>query len=355
MPYPLSPIERHCSVVRAAVGKQDVFVNEFDLWRPGPRGIFGGIAIAQSLRAAQATIEDHFDVHSMHCSFVFAGQRDKPIIYTVERIRDGRSFCTRYVRASQASRPIFLANISFAVRAEHPGALEHADPLPSDVPLHDRGGDAQMDNYNIRQDSPYVNKSVGIRSLPSSGPSGKSIHQWIKARGPISSNKPEIHLAALAFMSDSYFLAAVPHSHGIWGFVNPPVTEFYPTSHDIFDTSSTHTQIPRAGYDHRLKTEGQPTRKVSMMVSLDHTIYFHNQRKLRADEWLLAEVHTSWAGDGRGLIHQKIWSERGVLLATCIQEVWSLIKFSRALADISQGIVRLEDFSTCERSTKSQL
>jgi len=60
-----------------------------------------------------------------------------------------------------------------------------------------------------------------------------------------------------------------------------------------------------------------------MMVSLDHTIYFHNPRHFRADEWMLEEMETPWAGDNRGLVMQKIWSSDGTLIATCIQEVSS--------------------------------
>jgi len=59
---------------------------------------------------------------------------------------------------------------------------------------------------------------------------------------------------------------------------------------------------------------------IGMMVSLDHTIYFHRPRELKADEWLFAEMDSPWAGDGRGLVFQKIWNKEGELLATCVQE-----------------------------------
>lgn len=64
-----------------------------------------------------------------------------------------------------------------------------------------------------------------------------------------------------------------------------------------------------------------------MMVSLDHTIYFHDVKGLRVDEWLLSEVQTSWAANGRGLIHQKMWTKDGMLVATCIQEVSNLVLY----------------------------
>ena len=61
-------------------------------------------------------------------------------------------------------------------------------------------------------------------------------------------------------------------------------------------------------------------RRIGMMVSLDHTIYFHNPRSFRADDWMMAEVESPWAGDGRGLVVQRIWSRDGTLIATCYQE-----------------------------------
>jgi acyl-coenzyme A thioesterase 1/2/4 len=61
-------------------------------------------------------------------------------------------------------------------------------------------------------------------------------------------------------------------------------------------------------------------RRLGMMVSLDHSIYFHRPRDLRADEWLFAEMDSPWAGDGRGLVLQKIWNKDGQLVATCVQE-----------------------------------
>lgn len=320
----LSPIERHLNIVPLSNPTKDTFVNASPLWRPGSRGIFGGIAIGQSLRAAQATVEDRYHAHSMHCSFVFPGKPDKPITYSVERVRDGRSFCTRCVRATQDDRPIFIANISFATSTEHSNIVQHAERFPSDVPLTPAVVDTPVKVHGIDPDSPYINRSVGIRRRSSSGPQDKRIHQWIRARGSISSQSPAIHLGALAFMSDSYLLAAVPHSHGIWHFVNPPVTEFYPTNHDIFPSSSTHIHLPRPHYGKDQEFQNRPARRVAMMVSLDHTIYFHNQNQLRVDDWLLAEIHTSWAGDGRCLMHQKIWSREGVLFATCIQEVGSV-------------------------------
>jgi len=67
-------------------------------------------------------------------------------------------------------------------------------------------------------------------------------------------------------------------------------------------------------------SEVKDTPEIGMMVSLDHTIYFHNPRSFRADEWIFSEMETSWAGDGRGLVYQRMYTKDGLLIASCIQE-----------------------------------
>lgn len=319
-----SPIERHLEVTPSPDPKIDVFVNKYPLWRLGTKGIFGGIAIAQSLRAAQSTVDSGFNAHSMHCSFVFAGGSETPIFYHVERVRNGRRFCTRTVRAMQGELPIFLATVSFTRLVEQPKGtvVEHAEPIPPNVPFKDRNVVQEFKSSDTRMDdTPYVNKSVGVRQISSTGPQAARMHQWVKSRGCISSTVgQDVHLAALAFMSDSYFLAAVPHSHGILVFESPPATEFYESSHDIFSSSESHTKVRRP---HLEASRGvlQAVQRVTMMVSLDHAIYFHNPQCFKADEWLLTEVQSSWAGDGRGLVYQRMWTKNGILVATCVQEV----------------------------------
>lgn len=318
-----SPIERQLAVISDPGSALDTFRNEHPLWRPGPRGIFGGIAIAQSLRSAQLTVHDDFDAHSMHCSFVHAGTAEEAIFYQVERVRDGKNFCTRSVRATQGKRPIFLAMISFArhKKAEEAPALEHAIRIPKNIPVTEEKFNSDLDR-GLPPQTPFLNKSVGILKCPSSLAEDQRFHQWIRARGKISARENQsMHLGALAFMSDSYFLAAVPHSHGVWDFIHAPVTEFYQSPADLFGSSETHKPIKRPHFGYSDRKAGIHAATVLMMVSLDHTIYFHSPRQLRADEWLFSEVNTSWARDGRGLIHQKIWMQNGTLVATCIQEV----------------------------------
>lgn len=88
--------------------------------------------------------------------------------------------------------------------------------------------------------------------------------------------------------------------------------------------------------------QSKDQKEVGMMVSLDHSIYFHNPRAFRADEWMLIEMESPWAGEGRGLALQKIWSQDGTLIATCTQEVCLLcVRLGFELTG-SQGVVRLK-------------
>lgn len=316
-----TPIERQLEVKPAIEVGPDVFTHRHALWHPqGARGIFGGITIAQSLSAAQETIAPEFDAHSMHCTFVFAGTAMDTIHYHVERVRDGKSFSIRAVKAIQNSRTIFLATISFArALTESINNLRHAEPKPPMVPMpRPTEVDSNSDEEALR--TPYMNQSVGMMNI-TSDPCDKRMHQWIKTRGKISSKGgSRAHLAALAFMSDSYFLAGLPQSHNIWSFVNPPITEFYDCESRLELASPFHTRIPRPHLRGDQTVSSQPHR-VGMMVSLDHTIYFHQVRRLKVDDWLLTEVQSHWAGQGRGLVSQKIWDKDGTLLASCTQEV----------------------------------
>lgn len=139
---------------------QNVYTNTRPLWHPpGARGIYGGAVIAQCLSVAQRTLPADFSVHSMHCYFVLAGDIATPVIYHVERIRDGRSFATRSVQAKQRGNCIFTTILSF-VREGSGGrkTIEHATSIPDMPPpaeanrsdAHDVGGiEGPFESYAI--------------------------------------------------------------------------------------------------------------------------------------------------------------------------------------------------------------
>ncbi|KAI0125238.1 thioesterase-like superfamily-domain-containing protein [Xylariales sp. AK1849] len=320
-------IENALELTDLSVIGPDIFTNTRELWHPpGARGIYGGAVIAQTLAAAQRTVPEDFVVHSFHCYFVLAGDASTPILYHVERVREGRSFSTRTVQARQRGRAIFTVTMSFT-KVNSGGDLQvrHAAAMPSDVtpPPDDfedqpGGGTSPFESYRIE----VTNKH--------GPPEHKKTRQWVRAKGKISeSGGHQAHLSALAYISDSYFIGTISHIHRLWRF---------PFKVDDLD------KLPSEVRDHVIKLndwegsgkvedmKGQPS--IGMMVSLDHTIYFHNPTKVRADEWMFAEMESPWSGDGRGVVTQKIFSKDGTLLATCFQE----------------GVVRLKQKEDLERS-----
>ena len=140
-----------------------------------------------------------------------------------------------------------------------------------------------------------------VAPADSSDPHVKKTRQWVRATGRISAEGGhQAHLNALAYMSDSYFIGTVARIHGLV---------------KVNDRSSDSQPAKKPEM-----AEPKDDREVGMMVSLDHTIYFHNPRNFRADDWLLTEMESPWSGDGRGVATQEIYTRDGLLVATCVQE-----------------------------------
>ncbi|KAL8778443.1 MAG: hypothetical protein Q9203_002320 [Teloschistes exilis] len=316
----------------------DIFTNTRELWHPpGARGVYGGAVIAQCLSAAQQTVpppsasNDHavFLIHSMHCYFVLAGDSTIPILYHVERVRDGKSFVTRTVQARQKGRCIFTTTLSF-VKEGSAGekTIEHAWDLPADAlaKLNEGTGEEKSYGYadaealGVQGFGPLVTRRLGIVNNNSIDDSAviqsKKTRQWLKARGQISSDAGLApHMSALAYMSDSYFIGTIVRVHGLWRFPSER------RSRNSQDSSRKHEGAD-IEEENSSAEERQLRNSIGIMVSLDHTIYFHRPREIKADEWLLSENEAPWAGDGRGMVLQRIWNKRGVLVASCIQEAF---------------------------------
>jgi acyl-CoA thioesterase 8 len=134
---------------------------------------------------------------------------------------------------------------------------------------------------------------------------------WVSCRGSISSSGGQhAHLSALAYMSDSWFIGTVSRAHGLQRF-----------GHQLYNQTFPDLPEPSSIVGQSKNTLETPRRPVGMMVSLDHTIYFHRPKEVKADEWLYSEMETPWSGEGRGLVMQRIWNKDGRLLASCVQEV----------------------------------
>lgn len=327
----------------------DTFVNVEPPWLPPwGRGIFGGSLIGQSLCAAQTTVASQFHAHSMHCYFLRPGIADEPFVYYVSRLHDGKRFKTRTVHARQRGRDIFCATISFTYgdRALSPPQgpkreLVHEVPMPSGIlpPPRNLASAIQENMVSLSKaapagdDRPYDCIRCGP---PAPGPpEQRKFRHWIRARftGTASSSsasrRPQDHLAALAYMSDGYYIGTVARAHGARRFSDAMYIERM-VEHlggkpnekawrrEVFRELAQEEQADIEGSQNgSVKESGV---HVGMMATLHHTIFFHQWSGLETDQWMLAEMDSPWAGDERGLVTQRIWSQSGKLIATCVQE-----------------------------------
>ncbi len=261
---------------------------EVDLYRgaqpPTERQrVFGGQVAAQAVVAATRSVESEFVLHSLHSYFLRPGDTTVPIVYDVERIRDGRSFVTRRVSARQHGRPIYYMTANFQI--PEPG-LEHQDRMP-EVPSPEQGmplvelarsrGPEAAEQWE-REWSALDIRYVGItgQGLPEDPDQPARARLWIKVDGELAAD-PTVQQAAFTYASDLTLLGAALVPHGI------------------------HIASPRL----------QP-------ASLDHTIWFH--RPFRADEWWLYDQFSPFAGGARGLALARVFSQSGELVATVAQE-----------------------------------
>ena len=259
--------------------KEDIFEGPSQ-WMPHGR-VFGGQVLAQGLVAATRTIDDR-PVHSMHGYFLRPGNIELPVVYSVDRLRDGRSFSTRRVQAFQNDEPIFSMIASFQ---QHDPGLEHQDDFPTDIPDPETlPSAADLMGGNPHPVAQYWSKARPFDMRHVTSPiyfkvEGQPVaHQavWIKSLGKLPDSQA-LHTAALAYASDYSILESIYRRHGIaWS----------------------HPGLKSA--------------------SLDHAMWFH--RPARVDQWMLYVQESPSAQGGRGLAIGKIFSSRGELLATVAQE-----------------------------------
>ncbi len=249
----------------------------------GRMRVFGGQVAAQALVAAGRTVDPSRTVHSLHGYFVRPGDEKLPITYSVEKIRDGRSFSVRRSVAVQRDKPIFFMSASFQ-RAET--GLDHHDPMPADVPHPD--GLPTMEERLAAYPDRLANWSrlprpIDVRYVTDPGwmPAGDRRREeqqrvWMRIDGKLPDD-PLVHACALTFCSDLTLLDAVLSRHGrVWG----------------------------------------PGGMVG--ASLDHALWFH--RPFRADEWFLYDCWSPSASGARGLATGRIFTGEGRHIATAVQE-----------------------------------
>lgn len=192
-------------------------------------------------------------------------------------------------------------------------------------------------------------------STGDSNPEDKKVRRWVRCRGTISdAGAQHAQLSALAYITDSFFIGTVSRVHDIPRFSSAAELQRAlkalknPSDLDDEDIARALSELKEeesADLQRRLEgalsklqdQKNEDHKEIGMMVSLDHSIYFHNPWTFRADEWMLTEMESPWAGEGRGLVLQKIWAKDGTLIATCTQEVCCRSSLFFPKADIAAG------------------
>lgn len=246
--------------------------------------VFGGQVLGQALAAAARTVPPDRSVHSFHGYFLLTGRVDKPIVYDVDRIRDGKSFTTRRVRAIQHGNAIFSMEASFQVEED---GFDHQDEmpqlpgpegLPSQVELARRIADRIPSPLRemFTAESPIEIRPLEAMNLFSPKARPPNSAAWIRANGALSDD-PALHRYLLAYASDFNFLGTSLYPHGV-SWASPGM----------------------------------------QVASLDHSMWFH--RSFRMDDWLLQVVESPSAFGARGLVRAHFYTREGKLVASTAQE-----------------------------------
>jgi acyl-CoA thioesterase-2 len=248
--------------------------------------VFGGQVLGQALSAAVQTVPRERDAHSLHAYFLRPGDVSRPIVYEVDRIRDGSSFTTRRVVAVQGGKAIF--NLAASFQKAEPG-FEHQDPMP-DVPPPESLPTELERLERAKSDIPEALFAAGQRPRPfemrstdplddhpfrpSPRPPRRAV--WLRTIEELP-NEPALHRYLLAYASDHLFVTTSLLPHGA-NWLTPGM----------------------------------------QVASLDHVMWFH--QPVRVDQWLLYDIESPSAHGARGLARGRIFTRDGKLVATTAQE-----------------------------------
>ncbi|MBR9990095.1 MAG: acyl-CoA thioesterase II [Gemmatimonadetes bacterium] len=261
---------------------------EFNIYRGlnrdiGSGRVFGGQVMAQALVAAQRTVEEGRVAHSMHGYFILPGDLDKPIVYFVDRLRDGGSFTTRRVTGIQNGQAVFNMSASFHKVED---GLDHQSSMPAVTPAEELKPEiayiresAHLIAESVRdvltQDRPFDFRVVDTDPFDDS-PRPPIRRMWLRAVGEMPDDGIS-HQAALAYASDYGILATTIQPHGL--VIRSPELQ---------------------------------------AATLDHSIWFH--RPFRVDDWMLYAMDSPSAAGARGFARGSIYTSDGVLVASIAQE-----------------------------------
>lgn len=250
----------------------------------GFRQLFGGQVLGQCVSAASQTVEADRHVHSMHGYFLRPGDAALPVVYQVDRVRDGGSFSTRRVTAIQKGKPIFTCSASFQYDEE---GFQHQITMP-EVPgpegLKSETELSRMVEAMIPErmrERATSDKPIEIRPVTRINPFDPKAcepvkHVWFRAAGALP-DEPQLHKLLLAYASDFNLLTTSMQPHGVSVF-----------------------------------------QKFMQVASLDHSLWFHSN--LRMDDWLLYAMDSPWSGNARGFARGSIFNRQGQLVASVAQE-----------------------------------
>jgi acyl-CoA thioesterase-2 len=247
--------------------------------------VFGGQVLGQALSAAVQTVPRERHVHSLHAYFLRPGDVRRPILYEVDRIRDGASFTTRRVVAVQGGKAIF--NLATSFQKEEPG-FDHQDAMPEVPPPESLRSEAErLENAKATIPAALFERASRPRpfEMRTTDPEEDPFHPkpraprrtvWLRATGKLPDD-PALHRYLLAYASDHMFVTTALLPHGV-NWLTPGM----------------------------------------QVASLDHVMWFH--RPVRVDEWLLYAMESPTAQGARGLVKGRVFTRAGVLVATAAQE-----------------------------------
>jgi acyl-CoA thioesterase II len=248
---------------------------------PDAARVYGGQVLAQCLSAATATVPPDRAVHSQHAYFLRPGNPAVAIDFDVEKARDGRTFSSRRVVASQGGKTILISTLSFQCASE---GDDYQSTMPEVIGPEDLQSERELglqaDNIN-EEFMITTGQDLDIRVVEpidwhNPVPRKPRLEAWMKTTGPVE-HAPGRHEALLAYMSDAFLLDVCLITHG----------------RDFLDADL-------------------------QVASLDHALWFHSD--FRADEWLLHVVEASAIGGGRGLAHGSFYTRSGKLVANTVQQ-----------------------------------
>lgn len=281
MPYAKNTIEELLQLMELEPLEVNLFRGESrDI---GTSRVFGGQVLAQSIIAASRTVDEGV-IHSLHAYFLRAGDAEAPIVYNVDRNRDGRSFKSRRVVAIQHGRPIFTMAASFQLEQEGlTHQLEMPDvPMPeelsseSDIPEERLGRVPPLLRRWFTRTGPFDFRPVRKTDIFNPQPQRPYSNVWFRLNEKIEVSDL-MHRALMAYASDFHLVGTAVLPHGI-SFLQEDL----------------------------------------LMASLDHGMWFH--RPARVDDWLLYSCDSPSSSGGRGLARGLIYDRAGRLIASTIQE-----------------------------------